>query len=136
MSSEEPEKPKNDDMNAQIDELKKSIESNPDNVEKLSNLGALLTSVNKFDEAITAIKKILEKDPKNVNAHKNLGVVYAQMGKLEDAISELEIAVKLKADNANLWNNLSEVYRRAKNFHQANVARMRAIQLNELTKKA
>ena len=88
------------------------------------------------DDAIAAFTKIIEKDPKNAMAHKNLGVTYAQSGKLEDAISELEIAVKLKADSANLWNNLSEVYRRAKNFHQANVARMRAIQLNELPKNA
>ncbi|NHI92241.1 MAG: tetratricopeptide repeat protein [Candidatus Lokiarchaeota archaeon] len=135
MSSEETEKPQINDVNTQIETLKKSIESDPDNPEKLANLGVLYSSINRYEEALNLFRSILEKDPKNVEAHKYLGVIYAQIGKLDEAISELEIAVKLKADSPSLWNNLSEAYRRSKNFHQANVARMRAIQLSEIPKK-
>ncbi|MHA1784421.1 MAG: tetratricopeptide repeat protein [Candidatus Helarchaeota archaeon] len=134
MSTQEDENVQSNDIESQIEELKNALNSNPNDVTVLSNLGACYASINKFDEAIEMFNKILELDQKNYAAHKALGVIFAQMGKLEDAINKLKIAVKLNSDNPNLWNNLSEAYRRAKNFHQSNVARMRAIQLIEQQK--
>jgi len=90
-----------------------------------------MTTSEWYNEQIAKLEKILEQDAQNFDALKNLGVIYAQVGKLEDAITKLEIAVKIKSDNASLWNTLGEAYRRSKNFHKANVCRMRAIQLNE-----
>ena len=90
-----------------------------------------MTTPEWYNEQIEKLEKQLEQDAQNVDALKNLGVIYAQVGKLEEAISKLEIAVKLKSDSASLWNTLSEAYRRSKNFHKANVCRMRAIQLTE-----
>jgi protein O-GlcNAc transferase len=119
------------DLSKKIEEYKQKLESDPDNVKLLSNLGAIYASLNKFDEAHELFNKILELDPKNFDGLNNIGVIYSQMGKLEEAISKLEIAVKLYPDKAKVWNNLSEAYRRAGKYHQANVARMRAIQISE-----
>ena len=120
-------KPKINDL---VEEYQKILQSDPDKLKILSNLGVCYASLNN-EEAIKVFNKILEQDPKNLDALKNLGVIYTQIGKFEDAITKLEIAVKLDSSNARLWSNLSEIYRRAGNYHKANICRMRAIQLNE-----
>ena len=124
-------KPKINDL---VEEYQKVLQSDPDNLVILSNLGVCYASLNN-EEAITIFNKILEQDPKNLDALNNVGVVYTQFGKFEDAITKLEIAVKLDSSKARIWSNLSEVYRRAGNYHKANVCRMRAIQLSEKKKR-
>ncbi|MFX1297376.1 MAG: tetratricopeptide repeat protein [Promethearchaeota archaeon] len=121
----------NENTNSLIDKYKGILQTEPNNITALSNLGVCYASINKFDEAEKSFNKILEIDPKNLDGLNNLGVVYTQIGKIDDAIAKLEIAVKLKPDNAKLWSNLGEAYRRLGNYHQANVCRMRAIQLIE-----
>ena len=127
----QPHSEKNDNINNLIDKYKQIIQTDPKNLEILSNLGACYASLNKFKEASEIFNKILEQNPKNLDALNNLGVIYTQTGRLEEAISKLEIAVKLKPDIAKLWSNLSETYRRSGNYHKANICRMRVIQLTE-----
>ncbi len=114
-----------------IEKYKQILQSEPDNLKILSNLGACYASIHEYDKANEIFNKILEQDPKNLSGLNNIGVVYTQIGKLDEAISKLEIAVKLYPDKVQLWNNLSEAYRRAGNYHKANICRMRAIQLSE-----
>ncbi len=120
-------KPKINDL---AEEYQKVLQSDPNNLEILSNLGVCYASLNN-EEAIKVFNRILEQDPKHIDTLNNIGVIYTQIGKFEDAINKLEIAVKLDSSNKRLWSNLSEAYRRAGNYHKANVCRMRAIQLSE-----
>ncbi|MHA1132330.1 MAG: tetratricopeptide repeat protein [Candidatus Helarchaeota archaeon] len=119
------------DVTKKIEAYRKKLQTDPNDLSALSNLGSCYALLNKFDEAQKLFNQILELDPKNLDGLNNLGVVYTQIGKLDEGISKLEIAVKLDPENTKLWNNLSEAYRRAGHYHKANVSRMRAIQLTE-----
>jgi len=114
-----------------VEVYKQKLESEPDNMVFLLNLGVAYTALNKLDEASESFTKILEQDPQNLEALNNLGIIYTQTGKFEEAISKFEILVRLNPNNAKYWNNLSEVHRRTGNYHKSNTCRMRAIQLIE-----
>ncbi|MHA1268592.1 MAG: tetratricopeptide repeat protein [Candidatus Helarchaeota archaeon] len=120
-----------DKIDTLIKKYEEELQTKSDNLEIMTKLGAFYTSKNEFTKAEEILTKVLEKDPKNLEALNVLGISYTQCGKLENAISKFEIAVKLYPNNAKLWYNLSEAYRRIGNYHQANICKMRAIQLNE-----
>ena len=84
---------------------------------------------------INALKKVIESEPENKSALNNLAVLYAQLGQFDESIKHFETLTRLDPNNERYWNNLGEAYRRIKNFHKANVCRMRAIQIQEQNNK-
>jgi tetratricopeptide (TPR) repeat protein len=66
------------------------LESQPRNVEALSNLGVVLVQLARYDEAIACYRKALEISYRNVPIRMNLALAYYKAGRCADAIPEFD----------------------------------------------
>lgn len=71
----------------------------PQNPARRYQLGVLLASAKRLDEAVEAFKQAIALDSQYANAHYYLGLTYAEQGKPEDAIKELTIVRDLSETN-------------------------------------
>lgn len=69
------------------------------------NQGNSLTSLGRYDEAITAYRKAIRIDPSSADAHNRLGAVYAQLGRWSEAVREGEETLRIDPNHriAHLW---------------------------------
>ena len=88
----------------------KSLEIYPDYIEAHNNLGNLLVSEGKYDEAITHFEKAVANGPGNASAHNNLGNAYARQNKIAQSLVHFQTAVELKADYPEAQFNLGNAY--------------------------
>jgi protein O-GlcNAc transferase len=94
-----------------------------------SNLGGVLKSQGKLNDAVVLFRRALELKPDYALAHYNLGTVYQAQNKLDDAAASYRRAIEL---NSNLWaahNNLGNVYQLQGKAKEAAECFQRAIQL-------
>lgn len=70
------------------------------------NLGLLLATTGRLDEAVAAYRKALERDPQNSNARVNLAAALARRGNVAEAIAELERVVAADPEHALAQANL------------------------------
>ena len=75
--------------------FRKVIELKPDYAEAHSNLGVILESKGRLDDAISAHQSALEVNPQFYIAHFNLGNVYKDTRRLEDAVNSYRAAVAI-----------------------------------------
>lgn len=83
---------------------------NPNNPFFYNNLGNVLESLKRYDEAESTLKKAVELKPDYAEAHNNLGVVYKSNNKLSEAIDSYKQAIVLKPDYAEAYYNLGNAY--------------------------
>ncbi|HEY0794387.1 MAG TPA: tetratricopeptide repeat protein [Acidisarcina sp.] len=79
----------------------------------LLNLGALLNTKSRFDEAVAALQQAVAMGPDCSRCHEELSRAFAGKGQSPEAIKEMERAVALDANNAALHYQLARLYRRA-----------------------
>jgi tetratricopeptide (TPR) repeat protein len=87
-------------------ELRQALETSPDLVGALANLGGLYLQENRVPEAVSVLESALEKDPRNVEARTNLIVALGMEKNLDAARSRFDDAEKqgLKAPQFyNAW---------------------------------
>ena len=72
-----------------------------------NNLGAVLASRGRIDEAIAHYRKALKINPNYAEAHYNLGVALVDRGRTEEAIAQYQKALQLKPDYAMALNHLA-----------------------------
>jgi protein O-mannosyl-transferase len=75
----------------------------------LTNYGAVLTKVGKFEESETILKKSLSLNPSNTTALMNLGEVYYHTHRYEECLKVTQKAYDLSPDNPQLQQNLAEI---------------------------
>ncbi len=76
------------------------------------NLGALLITTGKPEEAVPLLQTAVRLDEKLLAAHRELGKAYSYLGQLEKAQQELERTVELSPDTAVPHYLLAQVYRK------------------------
>jgi tetratricopeptide (TPR) repeat protein len=87
-----------------------TISKNPTAAMAYNNLGEVLFSQGKINEAIECYRKCLAINPDHEKALNNLGSVYIAQGKLDEAIVEIEKALAISPDYAMAHANLANIY--------------------------
>lgn len=91
--------------------LRKAIMADPTLPNPYNNLGIVLMSMGRNDEAATSFKKAIQLNPEYANAYSNLGIYYTGKKQYTQAIDSFNTAIKL---NPNLWRpykSIAYVYR-------------------------
>jgi eukaryotic-like serine/threonine-protein kinase len=102
----------------------------PQSASTWNNLGNILRSQKRLDEAIAAYKKSAEIDPKSSFPHNNLGNVQMDKRDWDAAIRHYRQAITLDPNNATPHNNLGAALARQKKLHKAVAAFRKAIELD------
>ena len=96
-----------------IPEFRASLAIDPNNLEALSNLGALdldaADSAATLAEAVKLLAQAAQLDPNNADRHTDLARAWAQSGDLSKAESELRQAIRLRPQDAQTHSALSQV---------------------------
>ena len=89
----------------QISELKRRLQSNPNDVALLTQLGNTYFDSNMYPEAIEAYEKSLALKPGNPNVLTDLGVMYRRNGQPGKAVERFRMAAA--ADTAHLQSRMN-----------------------------
>jgi len=76
-------------MKARIEELKKKLEGEPEDVAAMVELATLYGEENEMRTAADLLERAIEIDPENPTAHYNLGVCYLKVLKSDLEVSEI-----------------------------------------------
>jgi tetratricopeptide (TPR) repeat protein len=115
-----------DDMGLWSDVLSK----NPQSVRAHLNLGTLLVTRGKVDEAIAHYTEALKIEPYYVRVHNNLGIALKEKGNLDEAISHYRTALRIRPRYADAHNNLALVLRDQGKLDEAISHYGKALQIN------
>lgn len=72
---------------AAVEDARKAVELEPDNVDYQVGLGEVLINLGKTDEAVVCFNKALMADPHDIIANQNLGEIYFTKGDFSRALS-------------------------------------------------
>ncbi len=72
-----------------IEQYERAVRDEPNNADKLMELGAAYYIAHRWDQAIDAFEKAVASNPGLGHAHYDLGVLYASRGDKERALKEL-----------------------------------------------
>ena len=112
-----------------INQFKKALEIEPDDLNAHYNLGNAWLAVGRIDEAIVQFKKALEIEPDDADTYYNLGVALVRIGRSDEAISCFQKVIAFKPDNVGAYNNLGLVLFTQGRFAEASKAYRRTLEL-------
>jgi Tfp pilus assembly protein PilF len=92
-----------------------------------SNLGGVLQSQGKLDEAAACFEQALFLKPNWAEVHSNFGNVLQAQGKLDQAVASQERALALRPDFAQAWSNLGNARQAQGNLDAAAACYQRAL---------
>jgi tetratricopeptide (TPR) repeat protein len=95
--------------------LKSALQSKPNDVKTLVDLGNLYYDNNKFEPAIDSYSKALELNPNDVSVHTDRGSCYWSLGQAEPAIADFQKSLELNPTHPQTLYNLGIVYLHGKN---------------------
>jgi serine/threonine protein kinase len=93
-----------------VEEYKKALEIDADNVDVLTNLGVVYYNLGQLDEAVLYYSRAIESAPGDADIHSNLAAAYVQMNQLDRALDEYLTAMDLNPDLAEAAFGLGVVY--------------------------
>jgi cytochrome c-type biogenesis protein CcmH/NrfG len=97
------------DYSLQINELKRRLQSNPNDVDLLVQLGNTYFDSNMYPESIEAYEKSLALSPGNPNVLTDLGIMYRRNGQPEEAIKRFREAASISPNHPQSRMNLGIV---------------------------
>jgi tetratricopeptide (TPR) repeat protein len=100
------------DFDAAIRAYRDFLEAHPQNIEALSNLGAVYSKLGRYAEAIELYTRALEMDSHNTVIPFNLGLAYYKSAQIPEATAELARVVAVQPDNKNATLLLADCYLR------------------------
>jgi tetratricopeptide (TPR) repeat protein len=109
---------------------RRTLACNPDAWTAHNNLGSVLNTEGRLDEAAHEYEIALRLKPLDSSAHSNLGTVYARLHRFDDAIAEYRAALGILPDNAKYWFNLGNALRARRRNDEAVDAFSHAIDNN------
>jgi tetratricopeptide (TPR) repeat protein len=98
--------------------LKSMLQSNPNNLTTLIQLGNLYYDHGQFREAVVYYGRALDIDPKNPNVRTDRGTSYWRIGQPDAAISDFRISLEIDPTHAQTLYNLGIVYLNGKSNHE------------------
>jgi Tfp pilus assembly protein PilF len=115
---------------------RQALRLNPNYPEAQSNLGDVLSSLGRFDEALTALQQAVRLRPDFAEAHNNLGAVYRQLHRFPESVACYREALRIKPQYAEAHFNLGIVYTQAGELDQAVAGCREALKLRPLYTEA
>jgi Flp pilus assembly protein TadD len=97
------------DYSIQISELKRQLQSNPNDVGLLVQLGNTYFDSNSYNESIEAYEKALALKPGDPNVLTDLGIMYRRIGKPQEAVKRFRQAASVSAIHPQSRMNLGIV---------------------------
>lgn len=94
-------------------------ENVPSSEQPYLNLGSLLVTLDRADEAISLLRKAVELASTNSQCHLRLGTAYLHLNRLDEAQKELLEAVRLNPQDATTHYQLGRYYKQVKNMDAA-----------------
>jgi tetratricopeptide (TPR) repeat protein len=109
---------------------RRTLAENPNAWIAHNNLGGVLSSQGKLDEAAAEFQAALRLKPTDSSAHSNLGVIYARQHRYDDAIAQYHTALASQNDSPKVWFNLGNALRAERRNPEALGAFSQAIDEN------
>ena len=94
------------DYSAAIENYKRAIEANPNNIIGHSNLGVVLSKLDQHENAIVSFKNALSMVPNAYDVMLNLGVSQYLSGDIHEAIKSMLEVIDNNSNNSSAWRNL------------------------------
>jgi len=92
-----------------LEYIEQALSFEPENVDFLFAKGYALTSMGKFNEAISAYKVVLKFEPKDSMTLNNIGDIYEQLGKFDSAQKYYQDALEVDSSNDLAESNLQRI---------------------------
>ncbi len=93
-----------------FDEVKRKLQSNPNDADLLYRLADLYDRNSQYKEAIEAYKKVIKVKPDMAYAYFKLGTVYDRTNNPSEAVKTFKEAQKYMPKNPVLYNNMGVAY--------------------------
>ncbi|QZZ21194.1 tetratricopeptide repeat protein [Leptothermofonsia sichuanensis E412] len=105
------------------------LEHQPDSVDALNLLGALVYQQGRFQEAVACFEQVLILQPDNPDSYNSMGVVLKGQGRAEEAVSYYRQALELRPEHPEVHNNLGNALRQVGGLEEAIAAYEQALAL-------
>ena len=79
---------------------------------------------------IEKLQEVLQNDPSNFQVRRELSILLANDGFNEEALSNLQYLLKYFPEDAELHYNVGILYEKIKNFENAKIAYLKAIEIS------
>ncbi|HTW71686.1 MAG TPA: tetratricopeptide repeat protein [Acetobacteraceae bacterium] len=83
------------------------------------NLGHVLESLGRLDDAAASYRRAIEQDPAFAEGHQHLGTVLIEQERLDEAAACFRRAIETRPDYREAWNNLAAVLLRQRRMEEA-----------------
>jgi tetratricopeptide (TPR) repeat protein len=94
-----------DDIERAVGLIRQSLQSNPNHVEALNNLGVAYRKLGRFEDAFRAHERAVELSPGSAVAHDNLGGDAHALGRFDEALAHYDTALRLDPRSADALRN-------------------------------
>jgi tetratricopeptide (TPR) repeat protein len=91
-----------DSRQAAITELSRAIDRHPEAPGLHFDLGTLLWTEKRYDEAAAAFRREVVLDPSNAEVHRRLGAYLLETGRAAEAMRHVEMALRLRPDDESI----------------------------------
>ena len=106
------------------------LQSRPDDVGAITNLGIALVSTGKDEDALVAFRRAVDVDPANGSSRRNLANALFDHGDIAEAAAQSLEVVKLRPDDPAASDLLGRVLAAQGQFDEAEVHFRRSLQLD------
>ena len=93
-----------------ISYFEKVLEIEPNHVDALNNIGAILITLGKHEEAIPFFDQVLAIEPNHVGALSNKGSALGSLGEFDDSMLNLNRALEIDPENIDALSNKAAVF--------------------------
>jgi tetratricopeptide (TPR) repeat protein len=112
-----------------MDWYRQAIAASPNNVESLSNLGAVLLEEERADEAVEPLEQALRLNPNHAEALCNLGMVRNVLDQYDAALTLFRQALQIRPDYAEAYIGLARFHHEKEHLAEAERCARRAVEL-------
>ena len=109
--------------------FRRAVDARPDDARLRENLGAVLASMGRFEEALSEYQRARDGGAAGAPLFTNLGVLYAQTGRLADALESFLEAANADRQSPGPQLNLARLHLQLDDVTQAMTAIQRAKEL-------